>query len=413
MAKMLIVVPPLTGHINPAVSLAGELLLRGHQVAWAVHRDLMPDALPAGAEIYALPAESNLDLGQRSSGVRGLESVKFFYEQFCLPLARASLEPLQDIVQTVKPDLMICDHQMLAGALVARARKIPWFTLASTNVSILKMSAVIDAWIEEQFAGLQRDYGLPVQARPDFSSHGVIVFSSEALLGGKYAYYDAPYHFVGPALTHRPLAADFPWQELQSGAPRMLISLGTVSRDRGTRFYEVMMEALDNLVLSDSLPARRPLQVVMVAPEELCDRAPANFIVRPKVPQTALLPHMDAVLCHAGHNTVCEALSFGLPLIVAPIRDDQPIVARQVIDAGAGLFMRYGKVTAATARAAVKKLLLESGYRDGAVRLKESFRRLGGASQAASILEDSLRGENAAPNEPIHAMQRAASHAVG
>src|SRR5258708_28120863 len=95
--------PPFPAAIIPAVSLAGELLLRGHRVAWAVHRDLVPDALPAGAEIHALPAESNLDLGQRSSGVRGLESVKFFYEQFCLPLARASLEPLHDIVHTVKP----------------------------------------------------------------------------------------------------------------------------------------------------------------------------------------------------------------------------------------------------------------------------------------------------------------------
>lgn len=410
MAKMLIVVPPLTGHINPAVSLAAELRLRGHEVAWAVHRELIPDLLPADAEVYALPVESNLQLGERSPGVRGLESVKFFYEQFCLPLARASLQPLQDIVQAVKPDLMICDHQMLAGALVARARRVPWFTLASTNVSILKMSAVIDAWIEEQLAALQRDYGVSVQARPDFSSHGVIVFSSEALLGGKYAYYQAPYHFVGPALMHRPMAVEFPWQELHSGASRMLISLGTVSRDRGLRFYEVMMEALDDLILADS---RRPLQVVMVAPEELRDRAPANFIVRPRVPQIALLAHMDAVVCHAGHNTVCEALSFGLPLIVAPIRDDQPIVARQVIDAGAGLFMRYGKVTVATARAAVEELLREPHYRHGALRLRESFQRLGGASQAAGILERFLQGENSAPNGRICAVQPVPSHAVG
>ena len=409
---MLIAVPPLTGHINPALSLAAELLLRGHEVAWAVHRDLIPDLLPADAEVYALPVESNLELGKRSSGVRGLESVKFFYEQFCLPLARASLQPLQDIVQAVEPDLMICDHQMLAGALVARARKIPWFTLASTNVSILKMSGVIDAWIDEQFAGLQRDYGVPVQARPDFSSYGVIVFSSEALLGGKYAYYEAPYHFVGPALTHRPLAVEFPWQELHSGASRMLISLGTVSRDRGVRFYEVMMEALDNLVLDDS-PYGRSLQIVMVAPEELRDRAPANFIVRPRVPQVALLAHMDAVLCHAGHNTVCEALSFGLPLIVAPIRDDQPIVARQVIDAGAGLFMRYGKVTAATARAAVQELLREPGYRAAALRVKESFERLGGASQAASILERFLHREHSALGGHPRAVQPRPSHAVG
>jgi MGT family glycosyltransferase len=404
MAKILMVVPPLTGHINPALSLAADLLLRGHEVAWAVHRELIPDLLPADAEIYALPVESNLELGKRSPGVRGLESVKFFYEHFCLPLARASLQPLQDIVQALEPDLMICDHQMLAGALVARARKIPWFTLASTNVSILKMSEVIDAWIEEQFAVLQRDYGVPVQARPDFSSHGVIVFSSEALLGGKYAYYEAPYHFVGPALTHRPMAVEFPWQELHSGASRMLITLGTVSRDRGLRFYEVMMEALGS---------RPALQIVMVAPEELRERAPANFIVRARVPQIALLAHMDAVLCHAGHNTVCEALSFGLPLIVAPIRDDQPIVARQVIDAGAGLFMRYGKVTVATARAAVEELLREPGYRNGALRQKESFQRLGGASQAASILERFLDGEDSVPNGPPRALHARPSHAVG
>jgi UDP:flavonoid glycosyltransferase YjiC (YdhE family) len=110
---------------------------------------------------------------------------------------------------------------------------------------------------------------------------------------------------------------------------------------------------------------------------------------------------------------VCEALSFGLPLIVAPIRDDQPIVARQVIDAGAGLFMRYGKVTAATARAAVEELLREPGYRNGALRLKESFQRLGGASQAASILERFLDGEDSAPGGHPRAVQPRPSHAVG
>jgi MGT family glycosyltransferase len=413
MARILVVVPPLTGHINPALSVATELRYRGHEVVWAVHRELVPDLLPTDVEVHSLPSCSDLELGPRSGGVRGLESVKFFYERFCLPLARASLQPLQAIVQTVQPDLMICDHQMLAGALVARALEIPWFTLASTNVSILKMSGVIDAWLEDQLAHVQRDYGLSVQARPDFSSHGVIVFSSEAMPGGKYAYYEAPYHFVGPAFTHRPVQLEFPWSELRADAARLLISLGTVSRDRGLRFYEVMMDALDNLTLSDTYLSRRSLQVVMVAPRELRDRPPSNFIVQPRVPQIEVLAQMDAVLCHAGHNTVCEALSFGLPLIVAPIRDDQPIVARQVIDAGAGLFMRYGRVTVATARTAVETLFREPGYRDGARRLKESFRGLGGAIQAASILDRFVRGEVLVPNGHARLARHGASHAVG
>jgi UDP:flavonoid glycosyltransferase YjiC (YdhE family) len=46
---------------------------------------------------------------------------------------------------------------------------------------------------------------------------------------------------------------------------------------------------------------------------------------------------MSAVVCHGGHNTVCEAFAHGVPLVVTPIRDDQPIIARQVADAGAGI----------------------------------------------------------------------------
>jgi MGT family glycosyltransferase len=413
MGKILIAVPPLAGHVNPALSVAGELRRRGHEVSWAVHAELIGDLLPDDADVWPLPMQSSFELGARSTAVRGLESVKFFYEEFCVPLARASLLPLQEIVKTVQPDLMICDHQMFAGALVARALGIPWLTFASTNVSILKMTDVIDGWVEQQFADLQRGYGVPVLPRPDFSPYGVIVFSSEALPGGKYAYYEAPYRFVGPAFTHRQMTAEFPWQELRRDAAKILISLGTVSRDRGMRFYDVMMSALEDLQLPDGYLPYRHLQVVMVAPEEIRARAPHNFIVRSRVPQVALLAHMDAVLCHAGHNTVCEALSFGLPLIVVPIRDDQPIVARQVIDAGAAIHLRYGKVTAASARAAVEELFRNTAYRDGALRLKESFESLGGAGDAANVIEELLSREDCAAAMRPTLLQPGVSRAMG
>lgn len=392
MARILIVVPPLTGHINPALSVAAELRQRGHDVSWAAHTDLLADdTLPADADVHPLPAHSGFDLGRRSRGVRGLESIRFFYEEFCLPLSSASLPALEEIVRSTQPDLIICDHQMLAGALVARALEVPWLTFATTNVSILKISAAVDEWLEEKLAELQRDYGVPVLPRPDFSPHGVVVFSSEALTGGQYAYHDALYSFVGPAYTHRQLSVGFPWEALRRDTAKLLISLGTVSRDRGTRFYEVIMEALDGLELQDTYLPYRKLQVVLVAPDELRQQAPANFIVRPRVPQVSLLAHMDAVLCHAGHNTVCEALSFGLPLIVAPIRDDQPIVARQAIDAGAAIYLRHGKVSVNSARAAVLELFRLPAYRDRAWRLRDSFEALGGALQAADVIEVLLK----------------------
>jgi MGT family glycosyltransferase len=234
---------------------------------------------------------------------------------------------------------------------------------------------------------LQKAYGMPdIVERPDFSPFGVIVFSSRELVGSEHECFPATYHFVGPAFSNRPQNIEFPWDSLDPSMPKILVSLGTVSRDRGLRFYEVLMEALSGM----------PVQVIMVGPDILKERAPKNFIVQQRVPQVALLPHMAAVICHAGHNTVCESLYHGLPLIVAPIRDDQPVVAQQVIDAGAGLFMRYGKVSVAVARETVQRLLDDPQFRFRAQALAESFKRLGGAKQAASIVEHYLE------DVPVH-----------
>lgn len=385
MARILFTVPPLTGHINPALSVAAELEQRGHEVRWAAHAAATGDLIPDPSKILPLPIEAAFmdGLQEKSQKVRGLASVQFLYEDFCLPLARLSLAPLERIVREFQPDLIMCDHQMLAGALVARRMGIPWLSLVTTTASILKMSHVdvVEKWVVEQLYELQMAYGMrEITERPDFSPYGVIVFSSPELVGSQHERYPATYHFVGPAFSHRPQAIDFPWSRLDPSLQKVLVSLGTVSRDRGLRFYEVLIEALAEL----------QLQVIMVGPEILRERAPEHFIIQPRVPQLALLPQMTAVVCHAGHNTVCESLSYGLPLIVAPIRDDQPVIAQQVVDAGAGLYMRYGKVSVAAAREAMQRLLDEPHFRANAQRLAESFKRLGGARQAADIVQEYL-----------------------
>lgn len=385
MSRILFVVPPLTGHINPALSVAAELGQLGHDVRWAVHQAIVGTLFPEKTHIIPLPINPDFmrNFVEHSHHVRGLASVRFFYEDLCLPLTRLSLAPLERIVQDFQPDLIVCDHQMLAGALVARKMQIPWLTLATTSASVLRLSGanVMYDWIVEKMLELQKAYGMPdTIERPDFSPHGVIVFSSRELVGSEHEYFPANYHFVGPAFSNRPQSIEFPWDSLDPALPKILVSLGTVSRDRGLRFYEVLMEAM----------AEIPVQVVMVGPEILREKAPDNFIIQPRVPQLALLPYMTAVICHGGHNTVCESLYYGLPLIVAPIRDDQPIVAQQVINAGAGLIMRYGKVSVAVARETVQRLLDEPQFRIRAQALAESFKRLGGAKQAAGIAENFL-----------------------
>lgn len=85
---------------------------------------------------------------------------------------------------------------------------------------------------------------------------------------------------------------------------------------------------------------------------------------------------------------MCEALWHGVPLVVAPIRDDQPIVAYQVVDAGAGVRLRFGRADAARIGAAVDAVLDPArGHRKAAEAVGESFRAAGGGASAADHLE--------------------------
>jgi UDP:flavonoid glycosyltransferase YjiC (YdhE family) len=96
---------------------------------------------------------------------------------------------------------------------------------------------------------------------------------------------------------------------------------------------------------------------------------------------------MSAVVSHAGHNTVCETLAHGLPLVLTPIRDDQPVITQQVADAGAGIRLRFARLRAAELRDAIRAVLDDPAYRAAACRVRESFAAAGGARAAADHLE--------------------------
>jgi MGT family glycosyltransferase len=159
----------------------------------------------------------------------------------------------------------------------------------------------------------------------------------------------------------------------------VLVTLGTVNPAAGQRFFATAVEAV--------APLAARLQAILVAPADLVDSPPDHVLVREFVPQLDLLSHLHAVVSHAGHNTVCEALAHAVPLVVAPIRDDQPVIAGQVINAGAGVRVHFGRVGATELRTAITTVLDDPSYRTAAQRVQASFAEAGGAPTAATHLE--------------------------
>src|SRR5258708_21642539 len=92
-----------------------------------------------------------------------------------------------------------------------------------------------------------------------------------------------------------------------------------------------------------------------------------------------LLPRLDAVVGHGGLNTVCEALAHGVPLVIAPVKGDQPINAAQVAAAGAGLRVSFARVRPEKLREALTTVLDDPAHRQAAGRVRESVVEAGGA----------------------------------
>ncbi|MEU4353416.1 glycosyltransferase [Streptomyces virginiae] len=384
---MLFTVPPLAGHVNPTVAVGAELTARGHETAWTGPAAALARLLPAQARILPAGEEAGgvyTELHERWRDLRGVGALRFLWEEALVPLARAMVPGVERAVRTFGPDVVVADQQALAGPLAARRLGVPWVTSASTSAELTRPFAdfpKVGEWVAGQISGLLAEYGAGGERRgwdPRFSERLVLVFSTPELVGttGEFP----PHHaYVGPAFGARPAPPGFPWQRLDPGRRRVLVSLGTLNQQAGSRFYDAVLGAAERLA--------DEVQLVLAAPAAMVGEVPEHVLLQESVPQLALLPHLDAVVCHAGHNTVCEALAHGLPLVVAPIRDDQPIVARQVVEAGAGIRVRFGRTRAEELRDALTSVLDDPGPRRAARRIQASFAAAGGAAAAADRLE--------------------------
>lgn len=385
MSRYLFVVPPLAGHVSPANGVASELQRRGHEVAWVAHEAVVGSLLGPGAKVY--PAGDGFlasiaeHLPERER-LRGPAALPFLWERVLVPLARDMADPVRVAVDDFGPGVVVADQQAFAGGLVAAERGLPWAVSASTSADLGGSPAMlpkVGEWMRRQITGLceelwgSADDGFD----PRYSPYLMLVYSTPAFVG-ELADEGRPLAFVGPVLPEPARVPEpFPWDWLDGHEANVLVTLGTVSSDVGERFLRRAVDAVSG----------KRYGVVMVGPERLQEGAGSNVLVRERVPQLDLLPRLDAVVCHGGHNTTVEALAAGLPLVCAPIRDDQPIVAAQVVQAGVGLRIGFGRARAADISAALETVLDDPSFRDSAGRIAETFRDAGGASAAADHLE--------------------------
>jgi len=374
-ARFLIVVFPLASHLYAPVAVGQALAAAGHQVAWCgPETDLRPlvgeqaRIYPTGKRYY----RDYPDLG--AAGARKL------WTDVVIPAARFVLAPVEEAVTDYRPDVLVSDQYALAGALVASRHGLRWATLATGAMELTPPSWELPGhpeFVAEQLARAWQLARLPGEPAVDlrFSPYLVLALTSTALTGA--APLPPQCVCIGPVLGRRPGEAAG-WPAREPGRHQVLVTVGTLAALHSEEFYARMLPALE--LLADRV------QAVVLADAQALPDPPANVTVLGRLPLLEVLPQLDAVVCHGGMGTVTESLAHGVPLVVAPIRADQPAVARQVARAGAGIEVSFFAAEPAELAAALTAVLEQPGYRAAARRVAESFAQAGGATTAIDRL---------------------------
>ncbi|MNJ41590.1 Oleandomycin glycosyltransferase [compost metagenome] len=186
--------------------------------------------------------------------------------------------------------------------------------------------------------------------------------------------FDQTYKFVGPSISSRLTQENFDFAAIQGENP-IYISLGTVF-NQATQFYKLCFEALRNTehTVVMSIGSKTPISDL--------GEIPKNFIIKNYVPQTDVLQHAKLFITHGGMNSTHEGLYYGVPLIVIPQSADQPMIAEQVANIGAGIKLQIQSLTANQLREAVDHVLSLSSFKKAVANIRESFRKSGGYREA-------------------------------
>jgi UDP:flavonoid glycosyltransferase YjiC (YdhE family) len=181
---------------------------------------------------------------------------------------------------------------------------------------------------------------------------------------------DMPDHikFVGPVLPRPALDFQPPlwWKELDGSRPVVLVTQGTAAN----------MDL--NELIGPTLAGLADEDVTVIAAtgkpaDALTTPIPLNAKVTSFIPFVEILPKVDVFVTNGGFGAVNQALSMGVPMVVAGEGEDREFVAARVAWTGAGISLGTSRPRPDEVRYAVREILRDRTYRANARLLYNDF----------------------------------------
>jgi len=201
------------------------------------------------------------------------------------------------------------------------------------------------------------------------------------------------FHHVGPlrASSAGGAPGQTPMPAIADDRPFVFASLGTL---QGQRFgvFRRIAKACRKLDVQLLIAHCGGLDA---AQERALEQAGATWVCA-FAPQQAVLARADAVVSHAGSNTIMDAIAARTPILALPIAFDQPGTAARVVHTGIGLKASPHFASSTQLARLLKRLLDEPEFGRNLERLSGGVAASGGAPRAADIIEAALQLQGSA-----------------
>ena len=217
--------------------------------------------------------------------------------------------------------------------------------------------------------------------------------------------FDLPHHEEVPEFRYVEASIDllrkethaFPWDRVDRSRKLLYCSLGTQShwshQDTNHALHQRTLKNFLQAVV-DAISARPDWQLIMSLGIELraedFQSIPANALLVSEVPQLEILKKASLVITHGGFSTVKECILFGVPMIVFPLRHDQPANATRVEHHGLGVAADIETASVESIGSLIDKVGGDPGFKSRINAMSEIFLRVEREQPAVTIIENFL-----------------------
>jgi UDP:flavonoid glycosyltransferase YjiC (YdhE family) len=343
LSHILVCLVPMPRHMNPLLAIAQHLSSVGHNVTILTADVFTDKVIAAGLDFVSLTGIANYDYRRLEDffpdrrNLRGMDLTIHYFKHAFGDTIPDQDQCIRQIMAERPIDLILVDVAYLGAFPLLLGPKNNRPPIVGCGVVPLLMTSV--------------DFGR--RSQPDTTPEGLLQNKEENRR------FEAAFQ---PATDHINAVL------ARCGAPPMpllVFDCMCVLPDFNELIQPTLLALADDDVLVIAATGRPDTDLLVV---------PSDARVESFVPFDRLLPKVDVFVTNGGYGAVHQALSLGVPIVIAGETEDKTLISARVAWSGAGISLGTQDPTQEQIGGAVRIVLTDRRYRDRARAIQENFK---------------------------------------